>query len=274
MTKGYLIFAENTEHVDYVSIAEINAALIRRYSDARICLVTNEQVTSKQFDDVIVIDPSESNKRSVNVNGKRELVPYYNSNRAKVYNISPYDQTIMVDADYFLYSNKLEQCWDSDQSSLLMSKHATTLLGGSLLPGDVMLEDKTIPMYWATCVYFNRSRYCEQFFSLVEHVAQNYVYYFKLYNVPANYYRNDYAYSIALHMYNDFQILDNNKLPGGPLLTSYFNDQVVNIHKTGMTILSQHRNTYLPVVTSDTNIHVMNKQSLMQHIDKLRELYV
>jgi hypothetical protein len=273
MTKGYLIFAENTEHVDYVSIAEINAALIRRYSDSRICLVTNEKITSKLFDDVIVMCSSAPNKRSVNVNGKREMVPYYNSNRAGVYNISPYDQTIMVDADYFLYSKVLEQCWDI-QSPLLINKHATTLTGNSLLPGDVMLEDKTIPMYWATCVYFNRSSYCEHFFKLVEHVAQNYIYYFKLYNVPANYYRNDYAYSIALHMYNDFQILDNNKLPGGPLLTSYFNDQVTNVHSTGMTIFSQYHNTYLPVVTSDTNIHVMNKQSLMQHIDKLRELYV
>ena len=273
MSKGYLIFAENNEHVDYVSIAEVNASLIRRYSTAKICLVTNTTVNSKLFDDVIVIDSSNPNKRSINVNGKREMVSYYNSNRAGVYNISPYQQTIMVDADYFLYSKVLEQCWDI-QSPLLMNKHATTLTGNSLLPGDVMLEDKNIPMYWATCVYFKKCKYTEQFFALVEHVAQNYIYYFKLYNVPANYYRNDYAYSIALHMFNDFQIVNNTQLPGGPILTSYFNDQVTKIHNNGMTILVQHKHTYQPVVTSDTNIHVMNKNNLMTHLDTLRKLYV
>ena len=273
MSKGYLIFAENNGHVDYISIAEVNAALIRRYSNAKICLVTSTDVKSKLFDDIIVINSSEPNLRGSVVNGKRELVPYYNSNRARVYNISPYQQTIMVDADYFLYSKVLEQCWDI-QSPLLMNKHATTLAGNSLLPGDVMLEDKNIPMYWATCVYFRKCKYTEQFFALVHHVAQNYTYYFKLYDVPANYYRNDYAYSIALHMFNDFQLVNNTQLPGGAILTSYFNDQVTKIHNTGMTIMTQYKHTYHPVVTSDSNIHVMNKHSLMTHLDTLRNLYV
>jgi hypothetical protein len=273
MSKGYLIFAENNEQIDYVSIAVINANLIKRYTDAKVCLVTNTKVKNKVFDDVIVMESSNPNKRSINVNGKRELVSYYNSNRAHVYNITPYEQTIMVDADYFLYSKVLEQCWDI-QSDLLISKQATMLVGNSLVYGDIKLDDKNIPMYWATCVYFRKSDYCERFFNLVEHVAENYIYYFKLYNVTANYYRNDYAYSIALHMFNDFQTVDNTNLPGGPILTSYFNDQITKVHKTGMTILTEYKDYFIPIVTDNSNVHVMNKSSLIKHMSKMRKLYV
>jgi len=90
-----------------------------------------------------------------------------------------------------------------------------------------------------------------------------------LYRVPSTRYRNDIAFSIAIHMMNgftsgDFAMPIANKL-------SYILDRDILISATDnkMTLLVNKENTvdqYTAISTNSLDVHVMNKQSLLRVI--------
>ena len=110
-------------------------------------------------------------------------------------------------------------------------------------------------------------------FDTVNHVQQNYEYYKLLYNFDAPTFRNDFAFSIAIHLLNG--MANNNfvkPLPVPFLQHSHGFDDFIDVEGTKFKFLLEKPNNpgdYLVCQTQDTNIHVMNKFALNRLSDKI-----
>ena len=264
MNKGVLFFAENNEKINYVKIAKTNAFLVRKYMNVGSSIVTNnesyEKDLDKFFDNVILIESSSKQKRRYAGYGHSNLLSYYNSNRAKAFDITPYDETILLDVDYLVFNDVLNLNWGSAED-VLMSRNAIDVLGNDLDVQEQRLFETTIPMYWATAVYFKKSEVAKKFFTLVKHIQKNYFYFCKFYEVRSGLYRNDYAFSIAAHIFGDFTDNGIKPISDTVLLTSTIHDKIMKVRNGNIELLAKEGNHHYPARVSQ-NVHLMNKYDL------------
>ena len=131
------------------------------------------------------------------------------------------------------------------------------------------ISDASIPMYWATILYFTKSATAEIVFNLVEHIKENYNYYRLVYNISETKFRNDFAFSIAIHTMRGF-VEDSNwptAIPGD-MWVSTDKDVLIDIKNNKIKMLAQRDYDYKAVKLKDATTHVMNKFSLNLFIDK------
>jgi hypothetical protein len=93
MTVGALIFAHNNDHIDYVSMARWSAKNIERHLGIPTHIVTDSPV----------VDVDSVNTRWFGDYDK-DMV-WHNQSRVTAYEISPWDHTFVLDADYVVASN-------------------------------------------------------------------------------------------------------------------------------------------------------------------------
>jgi hypothetical protein len=84
MTTGALIFARNNEHTDYVAMAHWSAKNIQRHLGIPTHIVTED------------IRTDSGSRHFTNVG----TVTWHNTNRMDAYRLSPWDRTLVLDADY------------------------------------------------------------------------------------------------------------------------------------------------------------------------------
>jgi hypothetical protein len=203
MTTGALIFAFNNQHIDYVAMANWSAANIHRHLNIPVCLITDkEPAHGHSFDRVILVDrPAASGTRHFVDIGESVSVAWHNTNRTDAYTLSPWDQTLVLDADYVVASNQLAAVLASDQDFLCYrwASDATNLQNFSDLN---YFGHNRMPMWWATVMMFRRSTTAELIFGTMNMVKHNWLHYRQLYNNSIANYRNDHAVSIALNIVN------------------------------------------------------------------------
>ena len=282
MTRGIVMIAFNNAVIDYVKMALFNASLIRQnMPDTKICLILDKQSIAgwdvdvyDRFDDVVVIDP---NEKFENVRTFKDTqyfstqAKFRNESRSLAYNLSPYDETLLIDVDYLIYDNSLSNVWGCEEN-ILINKNAQGLDGEALLGPEFRLEDTSIRMYWATVVYFKKCDEACSLFDLVEHVKDNWNFYQSLYGFPGRLFRNDYAFSIAIHMLNGF--IDSNELvkdlPISSILTAHDTDQIFELRGPGGIVFfvnsKQENWKFWLSKLMNVNVHCMNKLSLMNAI--------
>ena len=109
MTKGILLFCFDTEHTQYHKILEKCVALIRKNLKLEITVVTNfetyKNLKPLGFINYKFIDPELGNIKI----GKE----WKNVDRHLAYELSPYDTTLVMDIDYFCYTDNLLQFMDT-----------------------------------------------------------------------------------------------------------------------------------------------------------------
>ena len=100
--------------------------------------------------------------------GQSDYAPFINKTRSDVYSLSPYDESLVIDCDYFVMSNTLDQVWGSENDFMINCQYRDVAgrHGGNVS----YIDDFSIPMYWATVFYFKKSEYTENLFSLIEHI--------------------------------------------------------------------------------------------------------
>ena len=97
MSKGFIVFAQNTDSVDYITQAYALALSIKisQRDITNISLVTNDTVSKKYqkvFDQIIPIPwVKESNND-----------PLKAEHRWKLFHVTPYDETVVLDTDMLL----------------------------------------------------------------------------------------------------------------------------------------------------------------------------
>lgn len=200
MTKGCLIFAFNNETTNYKKLADACAGNISRHLSLPTTLVTNEPINwEHSFEQVIVIKTPASGVR--HFVDQEQTVSWFNYNRYKAFDLTPYGQTIMLDADYIVASNQLATLFDSGKS-FLCHTNSYDVTGSSNFDDLNYFGQFKMPMQWATVVYFDRSKQAELIFKSMQMIQENYVHFSYLYNFKKQPFRNDYALSIALNINN------------------------------------------------------------------------
>lgn len=293
MSKGFLIYAHNNEEVDYGKIALVCSLMIKaNLKENDVCLVTDQgtldwmnksldaDLMKQAFNHVKVLDygfKRESRQRQfLDTKSTVKHLTWHNGTRSTAYELTPYDETIILDSDVLVQDGMFDLVWGNDEE-VLINREALTLLHTPPRDSERRLDSMSIPMYWATMVYFRKSERAEILFDLIEHIKDNYEYYQYAYEFPGKLYRNDYVFSIAIHMLNGFLENDEFKpFPQSKILSSFDVDDIVRVGKNELTFLAQDQHEswrFLLSRVKGVTVHTMNKYAILRHADELIELY-
>ena len=169
------MFAFNSEKFNYYDIAEFTAKRINHFLNLPVTLITDEESfsdTDYNWDKVIKVVPDKDNFR--------EWGQWINKGRFMAYDLTPYDETMVLDVDYIVNSDKL-RAPDTPQEILSTYSHNSV---------------------WATVMAFKKTKRTEQIFRCMEMVQKNYKHYESIHNFIGSTYRNDYALTLALRIVN------------------------------------------------------------------------
>ena len=198
MTTGALIFAFNNESTDYVAMAGWSAERIRRHLNIPTAIVTDTDPTDPRLagaDRIINAAPVSGGKRWFE--DYKENMSWYNAGRTDAYTLSPWDQTLVLDADYVVCSNQLQTVINSPQD-FICHKSAWDITNATEFDGLNDFGQTRMPMWWATVMMFRKSNMAQYIFDSMEMIRLNWPHYRNLYNFSGGVYRNDFALSIAL----------------------------------------------------------------------------
>ena len=185
MTVGALIFAYNNEQIDYVAMAKWSAGNIERHLGIPTTIITDNNIEGagkRHFADV-------------------GTVTWHNLNRMNAYALSPYDRTLVLDADYVVASDQLKTVLNADQD-FMCHRWAYDITGLQTFDDLNYFGAHRFPMWWATVMMFRRSRQAEIIFDTMSMIRDNWTHYRQLYGNTRSTYRNDHALSIAMNIEN------------------------------------------------------------------------
>ena len=288
-TRGVLMFAHNNTEIDYFRLAVVNALLVQKNLGIKnITVVTDphslaqgektlgKRLIKKAINNIVVVTKDKDFKarnlrlyKDTSHNVKH--LPFYNVNRCDAYDISPYDETLLIDVDYLILSNTLNHCWGHN-NELMMNWKFQDIMYERKDPSLNRLYDMGITMYWATVVYFRKTEYVESFFNIVKHVKNNPQYYKDLYKWQGTLYRNDYSFSIAAHMMSGFVDKGIPQLPT-TLYKSFDTDDIHSAidENTIVMYLEKPRSPgdFMLTKWQGIDLHIMNKCAINRVSDNL-----
>jgi hypothetical protein len=275
MSNGAVLIARNNTEIDYVKQAVFCANRIIKFLDIPVSLITdNLEYVEKNypghpFDKIIIIenDTNYTYKKYNDGNFSRCNLEFKNTSRSDVYDLTPYDNTLLMDTDFIISNSVLKNCF-TQSNNFLIYKTGFELSNWRDLSEFNCISDTGIDFYWATVVYFKKSKETEMFFNLLKHIKEQWSHYRRLYNLNTDTFRNDYAFSIAIHIMNGYQQGNfTNPLPGTMFYTTD-KDVLLKIDDTTFKFLIEFKTgAYFPASITDSNVHVMNKFSLNRIID-------
>jgi len=119
---------------------------------------------------------------------------------------------------------------------------------------------------------FTKNETTKIFFDLVSHVKEKYKMYSDIYRFNPIIFRNDIAFSIAKHIMNGHQKINEPKLPD--IFSTADKDILVDVSNKKLKFLVAQNNSdgYVATTVTNKDVHVMNKFSIMRNYDNLMEL--
>ena len=292
-SKGICAFAYNNDEINYVLIAYICALHVKTHLKTNdFCLITDDgsinyakqligvEKLNQVFDSILVTDDPRKNSTSVNIRTHFDSpwtefrAPFINNNKHEVFDISPYDKTILIDLDYLVMSNMLDSYFELN-SPIGMFSFAKNVRGDNALWREIWLHDLGIKMKWSTVILFDKSDTAKTFFNLWEYVKDNYNYFKFLYKFPAGLYRTDFCVSIACHIMSNSRDSDWHDFKD----IMYFSDQkdeIYDFNKGTYNILANNQKENwkdIPVAWKDVDIHMMNKRAVDRQSKKIIDYY-
>jgi hypothetical protein len=170
VSKGFLLFAQNTDSVDYVKQAYALALSIKNTQNfiKNVSLVTNSKIPkkySKVFDQIIPIPYFKKIKNS----------PLQAEHRYQLYNASPYDETIVLDSD-MLMSNDISGWWDYCSNYDIHFCNRVTNYKLETITDTVHRKTfiaNELPNVYYALHYFKKSEKAQEFFKVLEFVVNN-----------------------------------------------------------------------------------------------------
>ena len=235
-----MAFASNTASVDYEGIAQLSLRLAQHHLQVPIKLVVPNTPTTWH-----------NVRHDVDT---EQLTQWNNFGRYSAFDHTPWDETIVIDADYLVLTNRLNCVWNSSHPLLLCRQNSFVRESGTSMVG--------LDPVWATVFYFRKNQQTEMFFDLVARVQANWNYYKSLYGLLNMPYRNDYAFAIAAQTLHGYAFPHSLCLP--------FGISTVEYPITRMQVNSEWlvvRDDKSAVILPRQDIHVMSKSWLGQHLE-------
>lgn len=279
MNNGVVIAVFNNREIDYARISLISGRLAKKHLRVPVSMITDQSTInwmeeSKIYDKakeiydkfIITERPITGNQRFIR-NGTldKKLVPFINENRSSVWDLTPYDRTLLIDSDYMIFSDVLSQYWETEDSYLI-SKGIKDIRGDRLGYHDLYISDTGPNLRWATTVMFTKNSESQLFFRTVDFVRENYSYFADLYGFVVANYRNDISFSIADHILSGFLPIKDNFLPS--VLTAQDLDIIDCIDIDGVRLLINDPISGDNGVIStlkNIDVHLMNKNSIVEN---------
>lgn len=252
-SRGVVLFAFNTD-VDYVTIADRASQLIQHNLKLPVTLITDDDAEPKfAYDQVIRINNDFGTFRiDIETQARSN---WRNFSRYRAYELSPYNDTILLDSDYLVFDSSLLKLFSTVLDYRLMH-HSYTDAG----PCPESMGVTSLPFVWATVIAFRKTERASMLFDLVGRIQRNYEYYRALYNIRERNFRNDYAFAIANNILSGYTIDESQGIPW----TMYTVEKTVEklVLKDNF-IQIHHADT--ATVTPYQNIHIMDKQYLLSN---------
>ena len=245
MKQGVLLFCFDTEHTRYHKILERCVRLVKKNISKNITVVTNFDTFRKMspmgFIEYNLIEPELGNT----LNGKA----WNNIDRHMAYELSPYDTTLVMDIDYFCFSDNLKNLFNTEYD-FLVPDTAHDLSGRNSFN---QRRWSMIPMVWATVLLFKKNDKVRKIFDTVKYIKKNYSYFTEMYRIYSKNLRNDYLFAMALQQINGF--VGYEKMPFA-LPTLPPGCKVVEINDKGLAWRYNDQISYV----EDQDVHVLNKE--------------
>jgi len=277
-TRGVLVFARNNGHIDYVKQAAFLADRVKYYLDLPTSIVTDSPRYLNDnfpdtFDHVISLEKYSDENSRLYFDGAmaHASASFNNRRRSDAYALSPYSETLLLDTDIVICNDIYKNCFTSSRDFLIY-KESHDLGNVRDVSEFEYISDCGVEFYWATCIFFRKNEINSTFFDLVKHVQDNWTHYVKVYQLSTTMFRNDFAFSIAIHIMNGFQKGNFTASMPGKILYVTDKDILWRLQDDEMMFLveKKHRlGEYTPIKTQGQTVHVMNKLSLNRAIDKV-----
>jgi|TARA_B110000503_G_C7118767_1_gene401496 hypothetical protein len=280
MTQGVILFARNNPQVDYVKQAHFLAKRIRKYLDLPTTIVTDSEEYlinaypdyTDVFDNVISIPwkLGTSMKRYHDGAITQKKLDFRNDARCMAYDLSPYTETLLLDTDYVVSDSIFKNCF-TQNGNFLIYKDAYDLANFRDYSEFKYISDTSVDFYWATCVFFRKTEVNKIFFDLVAHIQDNWQHYNSIFQINSSVFRNDHAFSIAIHIMNGYQSGPFANIMPGKLFYTTDKDLLVKLKDEQFLFLTEkekHLGEYVPIKFANSSVHVMNKFSLNRVIDE------
>lgn len=276
MSNGALIFAQNNSSIDYTKLAVFAAERVKKFLNIPVSIVTDnrkwldENFHQHPFDKIIDIE-SEQGGQKLFYDGTlaSKKLEWKNLSRNRAYDLTPYDRTLVIDSDYILGSSILKTAFETD-AIFQIYRTSFDLAGWRDTSCFQRLNSYSVPFYWATAFVFEKNIITQAFFDLVTYIKANWGYFKILYGLDTATYRNDFAFSIAIHIMNgktngEFAT----PLPG---TMTYIQDRdvLIDIKDNKFKFLVEKKDflgEYLAVKTEGLDVHIMNKISLLRVLE-------
>jgi hypothetical protein len=258
MTRGIVMFAHNG-NTDYYRMAVHSAQRANRFLNLPVTVITDNETLETtsaphyEFDKTVIVEADKSNIR-----GKSTWI---NKGRYQVYDLTPYDDTLVLDTDFMINSDRLLSLFDDGDFKCY--RNSRYLLSDKK---NEMMGTLSLSIYWATVMRFRKSPRIRDMFKMIEMVQNNYEHYAELHGFIPYTYRNDYALTIALRTVNGHLEYDGDFITGE--LTHVGENVLVDrIDDTSYRVLSditingRKRRQYIKI--KDFDFHMLNKNNFM-----------
>jgi hypothetical protein len=261
MTTGALIFAFNNEQTDYIAMAEWSARNIRRHLDIPVAIVTDADPTDTRlngFDRVVHSQPASGGTRWFE--DYSATVTWHNAGRVDAYSLTPWDQTLVLDADYVVAGPELRRVLEAN-TDFMCHRTAVNMATGLPMPGLNVFGKHNMPMWWATVMMFRRGNTAQYIFDCMQMIRHNWQHYRDLYGIDNSTYRNDFALSIALGIVSGHTGLVD-QIPW-PLLSVLPDTELIKLDDNMYQVNYRDSNNSPRWVSwQGTDFHAMGKQDL------------
>jgi hypothetical protein len=192
MNKGFLTLAQNGTH-DYVKMAYVLAMSLKLSQgiDTKLSIIVNEgeviPANYKDMFDQIIYTSVPDDEWKV-------------QNKWRYYELTPYDETIVLDAD-MIFLNDHNWWWDFCKLNDILFTTSVYNYKGEEVTSDYyrkVFTENNMPSIYTGLFYFKKSKVIEDYFKLVRIIFENWKeYYNQILKNPPNYVSGDVVYAMA-----------------------------------------------------------------------------
>ena len=249
--KGIVIYNYDSPTINYSKIAEKCIAQCRIYCPDIPIVVVGDPVATA---DMHIPYPCPTNIH--NTQGEKI---WYNLARCSVYDLSPFDTTVVIDSDYMLFDDCIAKLFDSDQPVLAHREYFNVQYNVS---ENIQVGSSYMQMLWATVLKFDKNEAVKNMFTAWKNILTNYRYYAVMWRLNRRMIRNDYALTIAMAQMQDFGPVDHCVIPYN-IVTCPQDMKVVSIKDDHIVLEDVHGQC-----TINQSCHILNKESLADAITR------
>lgn len=213
MSRGFFTIAQNNELCDYSRLAYALALSLKatQKTESKLSIGVNKKSDvpekyAKIFDEIIEIPwQDDSTDKSWKIH-----------NEWKSFWMSPYDETIKLDAD-MLFLDDISSWWDilSTKNVFMTSKVVT--YKGETITSDYYRKEMTsnnLPSVYTGCMFFNKSKEAKELFYMAGTIYKNWQAFFQRYmdDTRPQFVSTDVVFSLAIDLLDNKELFLDDKL--------------------------------------------------------------